>query len=202
MAVDPSTLAAHVQPGQTDKPADDVDKPVAPDETSGAQTPEEIEAYWRNRVSKKDQAHAAAERALREELTTLRGQQATATASSAASGQSGSASEAEAALRRQIEETNKALETEKAARVIDQRKAKYPLLAQQGLEDAVFASASDASLARLNALADDEPRGTMIAPTGPKRGAPTPPKPYHEQTKDELLQSLRGALEREGQGSA
>lgn len=188
MAVDPSTLAAHTPDATTDA--------VAADEVSGGKTVEEVEAYWRNRVSKKDQAHAAAERTLREELETLQGRQAAAaTASPAGAGQSGSTSEAEAALRRQIEQTNAALEAEKAARVIDQRKAKYPLLAQQGLEDAVFASASDASLAKLNALADDEPSGTFIAPTGPKRGAPTTAKPTEQKTKDELLADLRAAVE-------
>lgn len=178
----------------TQLPPQDSNPPVAEDETSGAKTVEEVEAYWRNRVSKKDAGHAAAEKALREELETLRRSQAGLAATSPASGgQSETGSEAEVALRRQLEENKRLLEEERAARVIDTRKAKYPLLVAQGVEDAVFASASDASLAKLNALANDEPDGTMIAPTGPKRGQPTPPKPYSEKTKEELLADLREA---------
>lgn len=174
-----------------DTPADDGTQPVTPDETSGAKTPEEIEAYWRNRVSKKDAGHAAAEKALREELETLRKAQASSTASPASGGQSGTENGGEAAdLRRQIEERDRRIEQQQK---LFERKGKYPLLAAQGLEDEVFVTASEASLAKLNALADDEPRGTLIAPTGPKRGSPTPPKPMHEKSKEELLADLREA---------
>ena len=83
---------------------------------------------------------------------------------------------------------------EQAARVIDQRKAKYPALAAAGTEDDVFATASEATLAKLNALADDEPKGTFIAPTGPKRGAPAQPKTYAEMSKQELLDEMKRTL--------
>jgi hypothetical protein len=190
------TLTPQVSNNLVEEP----NKPIEPDETSGAKTVEEVEAYWRNRVSKKDSAHAAAERALREENETLkRAPAAPSSASQSGTGQSGTESEAEASLRRQNEELKRTLETEKSARVIDTRKAKYPFLVAQGVEDAVFASASEADLAKLNALANDEqPEGTFIAPTGPKRGQPTAPKPYSEKTKDELLADLRKATEAPG----
>lgn len=172
--------------------APDPNAPVAPDEVSGAKTVEEVEAYWRNRVSRKDIAHSAAENALRDELAALRRQATTAPASDG--GQQGNQQGGDAELRRQIEETQRQLRQEQAARVVDQRKAKYPALAKSGAEDEVFANASDATLARLNALADDEPRGTFIAPTGPKRGAPAQPKSLAEMSKQELLDEMRRSL--------
>lgn len=203
MAVDPTTLGAHIQsqvqtgqaPASAAAPATTPPQgaadPVKPDEMSGAKTPEEIEAYWRNRVSQKDRAHAAAEKALREELEQL--QARASTAAPATGGQPGTESAADAELRRKYEETTKALETERAARAIDQRKAKYPALVQSGVADAIFATADEASLAKLNELASDEPRGTMIAPTGPRRGQPVADKPLHEMTKVELENKLREA---------
>ncbi len=188
MSVDQSAL-----PASAPATAPDPSAPVAPDEVSGAKTVEEVEAYWRNRVSRKDSAHSAAENALRDELAALRRQATTAPASDG--GQQGNQQGgADAELRRQIEETQRQLKAEQAARVIDQRKAKYPALAAAGTEDDVFATASEATLAKLNALADDEPKGTFIAPTGPKRGAPAQPKTYAEMSKQELLDEMKRTL--------
>lgn len=204
MSLDPTTLGAHIQSqaqtGQApaDKaaapagsPPQEGSDPIKPDEVSGAKSPEEIEAYWRNRVSQKDRAHAAAERTLREELERL--QASASTAAAASGGQSGTESAADAELRRKYEETTKALETERAARAIDQRKAKYPALVASGVADAIFATADEASLAKLNELASDEPRGTTIAPTTPRRGQPVPEKPLNEMSKAELEGKLREA---------
>jgi hypothetical protein len=115
---------------------------------SDGRTPEEVEAFWRNRVSKKDKAHAAAERALREQIASLEAQIVPKSTRSSADGGEQSNTEV-AELRRQLEE-------ERQARVIDQRKGKYPALARQVGSDSIFANADEATLARLNALADDD----------------------------------------------
>lgn len=157
--------------------------PITPDETSGAKTPEEIEAYWRNRVSRKDAAHAAAERTLRDQIASLQAKPA----ATGSDGQPGSGdSEAVAALQRQLDE-------ERAARIVDQRKGKYPALVAQGVSDETFASSNEADLAKMNALADDTAATGFMAPTAPRRST-TPPaaaKALHEKTKAELEADLR-----------
>lgn len=164
--------------------------PAGEDDDAAAQspgrTPEEIEAFWRNRVSKKDKAHLAAEQALRDEIASLSRQRVAATQSSSTSGNDDPNTERVAELQRQLEQ-------ERQARVIDQRKAKYPALAKQGVTDSIFASGDEATLARLNALADDNADGGFIAPTAPRRAAPVASKPLNEKSKDELLADLRVA---------
>lgn len=163
--------------------------PAGEDDDAAAQspgrTPEEIEAFWRNRVSKKDKAHLAAEQALRDEIASLTAQRA-ATPSSSTSGNDDPNAGRVADLQRQLEE-------ERNARVVDQRKAKYPALAKQGVTDSIFASGDEATLARLNALADDNADGGFIAPTAPRRAAPVASKPLNEKSKDELLADLKVA---------
>lgn len=178
MAIDPTQLSV---PGQVTTPPADADDDATA--TSEGRTPEEIEAYWRNRVSKKDKAHQVAEQALRDQIVSL-----SATRSSANSqGTPGTGEDSDvAALRRELEE-------ERQARVVDQRKAKYPALAGQGITDAIFATADEASLARLNALADDTADVGRIAPTAPRRGVPAAQKPLKDKSKDELLADLRVA---------
>jgi hypothetical protein len=177
MAIDPTQLSA---PGQVTPPPAEADDDATA--TSEGRTPEEIEAYWRNRVSKKDKAHQAAEQALRDQIASL-----SATRSSADSQGTPSAGDSDvAALRRELEE-------ERQARVIDQRKAKYPALAGQGISDAIYATADDASLARLNALADDTAETGRIAPTAPRRGVPAAQKPLKDKSAAELLADLRVA---------
>ena len=164
-------------------------------------TAEEVENQWRHRVSQKDRAHAAAEQALRDENDALKRRlDATTAPRSQSNGQSGSAgNDAEVeALRQQLEEQRRATAAEQAARVIEQRKAKYPALAKEIGEagNSVFANADEATLARMNAKYDDGSSTGTFAPTAPRRAAMTPPKALGEMTKAEIEQELRKSVER------
>lgn len=183
MALDVSQLLPPAQPEDTstNAPPGDTDA----DAQSGAKTVDEVEAFWRNRVSRKDLGHAAAERTLRDEIETLKRVQAQTQASGSAAGQQGADGD--------VARLQKELADERSGRVIDQRKAKYPALVAQGVSDAIFSTADDASLAKLNALADDNADGGYIAPTAPRRAAPVSEKPLHELSKAELLDRLKVA---------
>jgi len=163
-------------------------------------TAEEVENQWKHRVSQKDRAHAAAEQALREENDALKRQmQALSTPRPPANGQSaqqGDDRQVEA-LREQLAQSQRAIEAERQARVLDTRKAKYPALAQQLGEagDGIFSTSDEASLAKLNALADSSSGGTF-APTSPRRPTSGPaPKPLGEMSKDELEAHMRRSIE-------
>lgn len=164
-------------------------------------TAEEVEAQWKHRVSQKDRAHAAAEQALRDENDALRRSIAAQQPRSQSSGQSagGGNDPAVEALRQELEEQRRATEAEKQARVIEQRKAKYPALAR-GVGDAgnsIFTTADEATLAKLNSQYDDGSSGSgTFAPTAPRRAAQTPPKQLGEMSKAELEQELRKSVER------
>lgn len=164
-------------------------------------TAEEVEAQWRHRVSQKDRAHAAAEQALRDENDALKRRlDASAAPRSQSNGQSagGANDPAVEDLRAQLEEQRRATETERQARVIEQRKAKYPALAR-GVGDAgssIFSTADEATLAKLNAQYDDGSSTGTFAPTSPRRAAQTPAKSLTEMSKAELEQELRKSVER------
>jgi hypothetical protein len=171
-------------------------------------TAEEVEAQWKHRVSQKDRAHAAAEQALRDENVALQRQLSALTAAprTPANGQSAPAGDDPrvATLQEQLANSQRAIEVERQARVLDTRKAKYPALAQQ-VGDAgasVFQTADEATLAKLNALADSSSGGTF-APTSPRRPGPAAPaKALGEMSKQELEDQMRrsiegGALKRE-----
>ena len=163
-------------------------------------TADEVEAQWRHRVSQKDRAHAAAEQALRDENDALRRQvEASTKPRSQSSGQSGEGNDpAVETLRQQLDEQRRATEAERAARVIEQRKAKYPALARNIGEagNSIFATADEATLARLNAQYDDGSSTGTFAPTTPRRAAMTPPKALGEMTKAEIEEELRKSVER------
>jgi hypothetical protein len=171
-------------------------------------TAEEVENQWKHRVSQKDRAHAAAEQALRDENVALQRQLTALTAAprTPANGQSAPAGDDPrvATLQEQLANSQRAIEDERRARVMDTRKAKYPALAQQ-VGDAgsgIFQTADEATLAKLNALADSSSGGTF-APTSPRRPGPAPePKALGEMSKAELEDQMRrsiegGALKRE-----
>lgn len=162
---------------------------------------EDVDARWRHRVSQKDKAHAAAEQALREENDRLRQQ-----LSRPPSGQSGTApngagnaSNGDAEYwREQATQREREVEQERALRAAEAKRAKYPALAAQ-VGDAgsgIFSTADDATLARLNALADDEASGSTFAPTTPRKAAPAKPKSLAEMDKAELEQELKRSVER------
>ena len=170
-------------------------------------TAEEVENQWRHRVSQKDKAHAAAEQALREENDALKRQMEALSkpASRPTNGQSGSAGNDPQveALREQLAESQQAMERERQLRVLDARKAKYPALARQvgDAGSSIFSTADEATLAKLNAIADDSSSGTF-APTSPRRPAPASQKPIAEMSKAELELEMKrqvdaGALQRE-----
>ena len=163
---------------------------AAPDAATTPRTAEEVDQFWRNRVAQKDRAHADAERALRAEIESLKSAPPPA-AGNGATSSSGTQGQPDP----RISELERQLTEEKAARLVDQRKAKYPhLAAQVGQADAIFASADEATLAKLNALADDsDGGGTLIAPTSPKRAPATATKPLHEKSKEELEADLKAA---------
>lgn len=151
---------------------------------SEGRTADEVEAIWRKRVSQKDKAHAAAEKALREQIASLQGKSSNATSSSTDGGEQVDA---------QITQLRQELEVERQGRLIDQRKAKYPALSKQvGQADDIF-STDEATLARLNALADDDgdDQRMRIAPTNPKRTVSAPVKAIKDMSKEELLGALK-----------
>jgi hypothetical protein len=163
-------------------------------------TPEEVENQWRHRVSQKDRAHAAAEQALRDENDALKRRlEATTAPRPQSNGQSGSAgndSEVEA-LRAQLEAQRRETETEKQARVIEQRKAKYPALAR-GIGDAgssIFTTADEATLAKLNAQYDDGTSTGTFASATPRRTQAPPAKALGDMNKAELEAELRRSVE-------
>jgi hypothetical protein len=162
-------------------------------------TAEEVETQWQHRVSQKDKAHAAAERALRDENETLKRRlESLAQPQPQSNGQSAQGEDPTvAALRAELADQRRAMEAEKQARTIESRKAKYPALAR-GVGEAgegIFTTADEATLAKLNAQYDDGSSGTF-APTAPRRSTPTPAKPLGEMNKAELEAELRKSVER------
>lgn len=152
---------------------------AADEEQPAGATVEERDAYWQKRMGGKDRAHAAAEKALREELESLRKAQATP----GANGQPGNGD----ASAQEIER----LKAEIAQRdTLYGRKAKYPNLNGK-VSDATIMSSDEADLAKFNALFDDSADGgTFIAPTAPKRSAAPSNKRIEDMSKDELLVEL------------
>jgi hypothetical protein len=197
----PQNPSGQEPPSQTDG-QDPAEGQTGQNGTAGQPlTAEEVENQWRHRVSQKDRAHAAAEQALRDENDALRrslaAQQKPRSQSSGQSGE-GNTDSAVEALREELEEQRRATEAEKQARVIEQRKAKYPALAR-GVGEAgssVFSTADEATLAKLNAQYDDGSSTGTFAPTSPRRAAQTPSKGLNDMSKAELELELRRSVER------
>jgi molybdopterin converting factor small subunit len=161
-------------------------------------TAEEVEARWRHRVSQKDKAHDAAEKALREENDALKRQlEASRPRSGGQSGNGGGNGEDTAYLRDQLAQREREVEQERSLRTIEAKRAKYPALAKSVGEtgSGIFATADDATLARLNAMADDDTAPTF-APTTPRKAAPGQPKSLTDMDKAELEAELKRAVAR------
>lgn len=165
------------------------------DSTVG-KTAEEVESEWRHRVSQKDKAHAAAEAALREENDRLR-RQLEGASRPPSNGQSNDGGSNDSFLRDQLAEAKREAEQERNLRAIEAKRAKYPSLARQVGDSGsgIFATADDATLAKLNALADDD-TGSTFAPMTPRKAAPGKPKSLNEMDKAELETELKRAVER------
>lgn len=174
--------------------------PADPPESGSAagKTVEEVEEAWRYRVSQKDKAHAAAEQALREENDRLKRQLEGASASRPPTNGQQDGGGNDAYLRDQLAEAKREAEQERQLRVIETKRAKYPALARSvGSDNSIFA-ADDATLARLNVLADDDSSSGTFAPTTPRKAAPAPPKSLGDMSKQELEAELKRAVESGG----
>lgn len=151
---------------------------------SGAQTAEEIEAFWRNRWSGTDRAHNAEVASLKEQIAALQNPPAQAPV-----GESPEAA--------QIRELREQLAAAQADRDREARARQYPQAASV-LGDEV-ANLSPEKLAALEALYDNGggAPAPMIDPNaaGRSNGSVTGPqaKPLNEKTKDELLADLKKA---------
>ena len=183
--------ATEDQPTQT-PPAD----PPPEGDSSVGLTAEEVEARWKHRVSQKDKAHAAAETALREENDRLKRQLDASRAPS--NGQAGDGGGNDAYLREQLAQSQREVEQERSLRAIEAKRAKYPALAKSVGESGsgIFGTSDDATLARLNALAEDDADSGTFAPMTPRKGAPPKPKSLTEMSKDELEAELKRSVER------
>jgi len=162
-------------------------------------TAEEVENQWKHRVSQKDRAHAAAEQALRDENDALKRRLEASRPQSSGQSASGANDPAVEDLRQQLEEQRRATAAAEQARTIEQRKAKYPSLARNvgDAGSAIFTTADEATLARLNAQLDDGSSGSgTFAPTSPRKAAQTPAKTLGDMSKAELEQELRKSVER------
>ena len=160
--------------------ADETGAAEAP-EVSGASTPEDIEAYWRNRISGSDKAHAAAEKVLRDQLAAAQGKTAQAAPTS-----DDATAYKELATRLQTE-----LETEKAARVTDTRSLKYPAAAQALGDPVLIAQMDEARLASLNeSLRQDTYAPRPVDTNNPQRVVKGP-KALADMSIEELKAHLR-----------
>ena len=146
---------------------------------------EQVEAEWKHRLSQKDRAHAAAETVLQDQIATLERRLGART--SPEPGQAPSAEPEE------LTQLRRELAAERGQRVVAERKAKFPALAEflGAGADEMFAQGSEVALAKLNSQFEETSAGTLIAPTAPRRGAPTSAKPLSEKSKEELLDDLK-----------
>lgn len=165
--------------------------PFAGLQTQG-RTVEDVEAEYRARLGGHQRGWNAAETALRSEIETLKGQiNQQALGAPAASGQGGQ-QVPDAAQQQQIATLRQQVETAEKARTIAERRAKFPSLSTEFVDDSVFAALDEADLAKLAAKLETNVSGGFIAPTAPRRAAAAPAteKPIHERSKDELLADL------------
>ena len=148
------------------------------EEASGASSLEEVEAYWRKRMSNSDKAHAAAEKALREQIERR----------SSPAGDTGESSEVQSKAFAELTERVKQAEARAQAAEL---KAKYPTAVEAVGDAATYMD--EARLASLNeSLNFDAGRPTRIDTNNPSRAAGTQAKPIEEKSVEELLADLKG----------
>ncbi len=153
------------------------------------QTPEEVEAIWRNRFSQRDRAHNAEVESLRQQMETLQ-----RSVEAASTGGQPAANNGEPSYKMRFEQTARELEVERQARQTSERRLRFPALAGEvAPDDPLWVSARDETLARLNATfgapPPPEPTGHVDA-NNPARQTVTS-KPIADMTKDELLNELK-----------
>jgi hypothetical protein len=164
--------------------------PVDPGEVSGAQTVEEVEAYWRNRTSGIQRAHNAETATMQAQMEALR----KPPASTPPEGES-----ADAARARALEAE---LQTERQARQAIELRSAYPRTSEV-LGDAILKLAeTPEKLAAIEASYENgqgnEGGPPVITPNAARRSVPGMPgaateKPLNEKSKDELLADLKRA---------
>lgn len=160
-------------------------------------SPEQIEAEYRARLGGHQRGWNAAEAALRAENETLRQrleQQALGgmqPGSNGASGQPGGQQVPDASQQLVTQLREQVAQAERA-KTIAERRAKFPSLSSEFVDDSIFATLDDADLTKLAARLETNVSGGFIAPTAPRRTAapPAQAKPIHERTKEELLADL------------
>lgn len=163
---------------------------------SAPRTVEEVEAEWKHRFSQRDRAHNEETAALRTRLATL--EQADKTrAEQEQQARLSSVNEAERAAAER-DEYKRLLDEERAARIMDYRKARFPL-SSDAVDEATLASMDEAKLAALevrlggNGTAPSQPAPdptSLIDPNSAARTAPTTPRDPSEKTSDELKADL------------
>ena len=162
------------------------------EQESEARTPEEVEAFWKNRQAAEARAHAERERVLREEVEALKRQVDTKRAADAAAGVQ--TQQSVQSLQAQLEAAQAELKTERETRIIEVRKAKYPAAAES-VKDAI-AAMDEADLAALN-----ERLRSLTAPTGTRIDPNTPGRPSNgapSEPREKSIEELKGDLERMG----
>jgi len=155
--------------------------------SSGGQTVEEVEAFWRNRQSGTDRAHNAETAALKAQMEAMRAQSSQAPVGESPEAERVKALEAE-------------LQQERAKAQAAALRAEYPMTASV-LGDAI-ANLPPEKIAAIEASYENGGRpgiAPMIDPNAAPRRQPGAPgtanaeKPLNEKTKDELLADLRRA---------
>jgi hypothetical protein len=158
----------------------------SPDPTP--QTPEEVEAIWRNRFSQRDRAHNAEVESLREQLDSAR------RSGEAPQGGESPADPQTASYKARLEQTQRELEEERQKSKVTERRLRFPELAREvPSDDPMWVAGRDETLARLNSTFQPNP---VVSPTGhvdannPSRQT-LQPKLTSDMSKDELLAELK-----------
>ncbi len=165
--------------------------------TQQSRTPEDIEAYWKNRQSQEASAAAAREKVLRDQLAAAEARvkegEVKASAKDAAD-----QTEVER-LRALNAELQKQMEQQAAQATAETRKAKYPNAAEN-LEDNILVSMDEANLAALNEklkvnVSGGASTGTMLDANQAARPQSGASKPLDEMTSGELKAQLEAQSE-------
>lgn len=158
------------------------------DDAETARTAEEVEALWRNRVSKKDAAHAAEQKALRDQLAAAKTREDELLVQVQKSG--ASSPDADVWKQKYEEAQRQADAAEQRAQVFA-LKTKYPNAVEVIGED-MLTNFDEARLAGIEARMASEgssppkPPTLMDANTPPRTSTPTPAEPTVASLKADL----------------
>ena len=167
---------------QTDATAEAENSTGETVETSGAQTVEEVEAYWRKRASGQALAHNAETASLKAQMEAMRSQSPAASVGENPEGERVKALEAE-------------LQRERQRASVAEFRSQYPLTSEV-LGESIVNNPVE-KIAAMEAALDAGMGGVAprIDPNAARRPTGIPgqasEKPLNEKTKDELLADLR-----------